>query len=67
MPLAQGRNALLECVVCQLARVIGEIAHQAVGRGRQEATPFHFEMPDRRSIAAARVVTRGGVQVVVDF
>ncbi|MGN8248213.1 hypothetical protein [Pseudomonas sp. SMV7] len=58
-PLAQGADGVL-------AGVVGQIAGDALGRGREEAAPVAFEVRDGGLVAAPGVVTGGGAQVALD-
>ncbi|MNZ15724.1 hypothetical protein D3C78_326800 [compost metagenome] len=66
VPLAEGRKALAQGADRMLPGVIGQVAGNAVGSGREKPAPVGFEMLDGSLITAPGVVTGGGAEVALD-
>jgi hypothetical protein len=47
--------------------MVGQIARDAVGGGRQEAAPVNLEVSNRGLVTAARIVARGRMDVLVEL
>ncbi|MEG2392258.1 MAG: hypothetical protein RSB64_15370 [Pseudomonas sp.] len=67
VPLRQCRQPQLQGIDRQHTRMLDQIPRNAVGCGRQKPTPRYFEMLDGGAIAAAGVVTGGGLQVAIQI
>ncbi|WP_128637408.1 hypothetical protein [Pseudomonas taiwanensis] len=66
MPLAERRQALAQGTDGMLVGVVGQVAGDALGRGREKTAPVGFEMLDGGLVAAPGVVTGGGAEVALD-
>ena len=60
VPLAERRQALAQGADGMLVGVVGQVAGDALGRGREKTAPVGFEMLDGGLVAAPGVVTGGG-------
>jgi hypothetical protein len=66
VPLPDRSKALTQRVDGKRLRVVGQVARNAVGARRQEASPLDLEMPNGRLVAAPRVIA-GRFEIAVNI
>ncbi|WHH50189.1 hypothetical protein QFA96_20175 [Pseudomonas sp. Ap32] len=67
MPLTERGQALTQGADCMLVGMIGQVAGDTLGGGREKTAPVAFEMFDGGLVAAPGVVTGGGAKVALDI
>ncbi len=67
VPLAERSQALAQGADGMLGGVVGQVAGNALGSGREKTAPVGFEVLDGSLVAAPGVVTGGGAKVALDI